>query len=413
MKRDNTLRRHLVQIGIIVFILLITGPSCTRDGKTPTEVRWQFNYDTAGYLIKTMDLGARETRIHYERDEKQRVRQVTKDLPDASKIVLEIDPFGRRVRMADAVGTVRYEYDGFDRLTAVYRDGSPSISYTYDTMGRLDSVHVGDRLTTGYAYDFLGRLTKIDTPVGSILYEYQSSRGTVIRTLPNGIRTIWEYHPDGNLHTISHVAADNRILGQLTYSYRPDGLISGIKEWSFRGEKLVLYEYDTVQRLAAVTDSQGGKISYRYDPLGNLIEVRPSDGQATLSSYDWAGRLLSHTTAKRLHMTPWGISGATTAGTGTGPLYITGRICSQRHRRAKAKWSTSMMETPPWLPEQLMVERRLSFPIPSPMSGVLYWPKVLRRNRRSTSGKGTHSWLRLQTGRWNSSYMITSAPSAR
>jgi YD repeat-containing protein len=158
-----------------------------------------------------------------------------KELPDACKVTYKYDKFGRCVSMTDTGGTVRYKYDGFSRLIEVQRDGQPGISYTYDTMDRLKSVGVGKELTTSYSYDFLGRQAKIDTPAGSISYEYQTGQGLVVRTLSNRIRTIWEYRPDGSLQSISHAAKDNRLLAQFTYSYRPDGPINASKEWDPRG----------------------------------------------------------------------------------------------------------------------------------------------------------------------------------
>lgn len=257
-------------------------------------LKWHFNYDEAGRLTKLVDPAGKETKIHYKLDEHGRIQRLTKELSDTSQVTLEFDRFGRRVSMTDAAGTVRYDYDGFGHLTAVRRDGAPSLSYTYDTMDRLMSVDVGGGLTTKYSYDFLGRLAKIDTPAGSIIYEYQTGQGKTVRTLPKGIRTIWEYQPDNSPQSISHAAADDHILAQFTYSYRPDGLISSVKEWSPQGEKLLSYAYDTSQRLTTVTDSEKGTVTYRYDQVGNRTETTTSGEQGISATYDWAGRMLRY-----------------------------------------------------------------------------------------------------------------------
>lgn len=254
---------------------------------------WRFAYDGAGRITKLIDPAGRQTKIHYELDNNKRVQLIVKELSDSSKVTFKFDNLGRRVSMTDAHGTVYYKYDGFGRLTEVHRDSQSAISYTYDTMDRLKSVSVGEGLTTSYSYDFLGRLAKIDTLAGSICYEYQTGQGMVIRTLPKGIRTVWKYGPDGSLEFISHAAKDNRLLAQFTYSYRPDGLISAIKEWGPRGGRVLLYEYDKVHRLIAVKDSRYGEVKYCYDKLANRTELLVK-GQSIPSEYDWAGRMVRY-----------------------------------------------------------------------------------------------------------------------
>ena len=62
------------------------------------------------------------------------------------------------------------------------------------------------------------------------------------------------------------------IIAKFSYSYRPDGLIERILEWSPRGEKQLSYEYDAVQRLAAVSDSAGKSWRSSYDSSGQSHE---------------------------------------------------------------------------------------------------------------------------------------------
>ncbi len=265
-------------------------------------VRWQFAYDEAERITKIVDPAGRETNIQRKFDEKGHLQELTRKLPDGS-VTLRFDRFDRPIQMQDDLGTVDYEYDNFSRLTAVRREGQPDITYTYDTEDRIKSVKVGENRTS-YTYDFLDRLTSMDTPVGRISYQYRTGEGKIIRTLPNGILTIWEFQPDGNLASLTHGKTDNytgdnssqsyRILAQFTYSYRPDGLISQIQEVSSQGQKTLSYEYDEVQRLISVNDSLQGKTEYRYDEIGDRIEIRKPAQETVASSYDWASRLVSY-----------------------------------------------------------------------------------------------------------------------
>lgn len=258
-----------------------------------SAIEWQRNYDDQGRVIELRGPGGKTTRIQYTNDKDGRLKMVTKTYSDGTKVSYDYNPFGRRIGMTDALGNVRYEYDGFNRLIAVRRQDSPAITYTYDTLDRLQSISVDKEFTLTYSYDFLGRLAKMDTPAGVISYEYQNGQGQVIRTLPNGIRTVWEYHPNGHLAAITHVRADDHILAQFNYDYQPDGLIKQITELSLQGKRVIDYQYDTAQRLTAVTDSQGSKTEYRYDEVGNRTALTAAGAPTVFSTHDWAGRLVS------------------------------------------------------------------------------------------------------------------------
>lgn len=275
------------------------------------RLAWQFAYDDAGTIKELIDPGGRRTRLHYEHDDEHRLFRLTKEFPGGAKVMLEFDRFGRRTAMTDAAGTVRYEYDGFHRLTGVHREGSRALAYTYDTLNRLTSVSLDSQTITRYSYDFLGRLAQTDTPVGNISYDYQSTHRTIIRTLPNGIRTFREFRPDGRLDSITHVAKDDHVLARFTYAYRPDDLVREIKEWFPEGERIEKCEYDTAHRLVSFTDSEKGQYRYRYDKLGHLIAFSAPGQNGIESAFDWAGRLVRYNGEKSVYDSVGNIAGYT------------------------------------------------------------------------------------------------------
>lgn len=282
--------RYLGWCGGVVVVLLIAALAYTsKEAQSLPEVKWNFAYDTAGRITRLVDPAGQATTLQYTLDDVGQVRQVTRTLPDGSHVHIELDERGRRVRMTDSSGTVRYDYDGFDRLVAVRRDGSPAVVYAYDTLGRLSAITLDDVRTMQYTYDFLGRLASMQTSAGNITYDYRAR--LTVRTLPNGIRTMMESNPDGSLKTLRHVAPDNTLLVQYTYAYRPDGRIREIKEISPHGEKLVTYAYDTAQRLVSVGDPQHGEFRYAYDQFGNRTASTVSGQQTMDSAFDWAGRM--------------------------------------------------------------------------------------------------------------------------
>ena len=77
---------------------------------------------------------------------------------------------------------------------------------------KITSLVVGDYYTINYVYDFLGRLSVINTPVGKISYEYQTGQGYVIRELPNGVKTVWEFSVNGQLKRLTHVDPNDLLL---------------------------------------------------------------------------------------------------------------------------------------------------------------------------------------------------------
>lgn len=212
----------------------------------------------------------------------------------------ESDGLAPRVADGDAGGPVTQESDGFGRLAAVHhRDGS-SISFRYDSLDRRIGVTVGDRFEVTYTYDYRGRLARIGTPRGDVTLDYREVAGEVIRTLPNGVRTVFVYRPDGLLATISHVDAEDQLLGELSYGYRPDGRIAWVDEWWPAGPGSTSYEYDLAGRLAAVEDSRRGRVEYRYDLLGNRLERIDSEG-TTRAAYDWQDRLIEYAGSATSH----------------------------------------------------------------------------------------------------------------
>lgn len=264
------------------------------DRPESAELAWKFEYDDAGRVTKTSNPAGEATTFRFEQDAKAGSRKVIREPAGGVAVVFEFDRDGRRTGMTDAYGKVAYEYDAFGRLAAVKRPGTPPIHYAYDDRDRLATFRVGDEYALKYEYDFLGRRAAIDTPAGRVGYEYSAKEGTVRRTLPNGVRTTWHSAPGGRPDRIEHAARDGAVLAGFAYEYRPDGLIRAVKESAPDGENRVTYDYDTVGRLVAASDTRGRKVAYRYDLLGNREEVAEAGKPAVASTFDWAGRLLRH-----------------------------------------------------------------------------------------------------------------------
>ena len=209
------------------------------------------------------------------------LKKVIQQHSDEMKVVYEFDQYQRRKKMINSSGEVDYRYDKYHRLSSVQRSNIPGTIFKYDIENRLTHISIEPFFSCRIVYDFLGRIECTETPLGDITYQYLGGQNKKIRTLPNGVSTIWDYKHDGLLDSLTHVFNDNRILAKFDYSYRPDGLIRQIHEWRPDKEIVLDYQYDSVLRIIEVSDSQGHRFSYQYDKLGNRLSSKQNGAELT------------------------------------------------------------------------------------------------------------------------------------
>jgi RHS repeat-associated protein len=275
-------------------VTLYNSMSGTAAAETGDRLTWRRGFDDQGRLAKLIDPAGRETRFDYASTQDNSFR-LTKTPPEGARVVWDFNKRGRLANMSDSAGAVSYGYDDFGRINLIKRANGAAIAYTHDTQDRIISLKIGDFYELNYTYDFLGRIASINTPAGAITYEYLTGQGLLVRTLPNGVQTIWESDAKGQLRKIAHaipVGGNNaRILAEYRYEYRADSLISTISERSTKGEFVTVYKYDKTGRLIDATESSGQQYGYKYDQAGNRLSASTPDGSPQVCSYDWAGRL--------------------------------------------------------------------------------------------------------------------------
>ena len=108
---------------VFVFVLAVVSSTVTLCKRQP-EIGWEFAYDGAGHITEVVAPG-RKTQLNWEFDKQERLKTLTQKLADGSRITLQYDSFGRPSKMEDAIAGVNYEYDTFNRLTAVRRKDYP------------------------------------------------------------------------------------------------------------------------------------------------------------------------------------------------------------------------------------------------------------------------------------------------
>lgn len=256
---------------------ITTTVNAADSGGDAAELTWKWRYDTEGRLAEMAGPGGVTTRIAYtaSKAELEKVAQA------GDRRVFAQDAQGRLLSAQTGGGKVSFSYFTTGMPAEVRSDGAPPLRYIYDVQDRIAEMHVGETAIR-YRYDYLGRLAAVGTPAGEITYSYQLSANTVIRRLPNGMQTFWEYDDEGRLAKLTHADRKNLIVAEYVYGYRPDGLIEEIQEKSQKsGERVLRYQYDLMGRLTGVEGQGGGhSYRYRYDSLGNLAESQPTDGGA-------------------------------------------------------------------------------------------------------------------------------------
>jgi len=264
-----------------------------------TNLSWRIEYDDQDRVAARIDPAGRVTHYAYTPPTNGPLQSVTQTPPEGAPVTWRFDAAGQLAAMTDGAGEVAYRYDKNGRLEAVTRRDAPEIHYTYDTAGRLAGMKVGDFYRVGWTYDFLGRIEKMDTPAGPISYEYLTGQNTVVRALPNGVKTLWTRQADGQLKEIIHglfkKPDDEKYseLAQYTYTYGTDGKITDVRESSGQTNVELRYTYDTMGRLVRAAGAGGREYGYTYDLVGNRVKATASGCPDQICAYDWAGRLAS------------------------------------------------------------------------------------------------------------------------
>ncbi len=239
-------------------------------------------------------------------------------------------------------GTVRYEYDEWQRLIAVHHPRQGAVAVTYDGEDRVTSKRWADGNSERYEYVDEERLVRHQDAAGNIsetrwdgtglraeMTDSSGNRSVVqlhatgrplLFVGPTGEKATFEYNEQGKL-----VAVNNSALGQTIVEHNDSGDLPvaivapgndraslqfdehenlvGIDDGS--GHQEVSYKYLPNGLIAAVTDSEGLKTSYRYNRQGQVEAEVDVLGNESRFDYDKQGNLLRRTDPLG-NVTTWG-----------------------------------------------------------------------------------------------------------
>jgi RHS repeat-associated protein len=312
----------------------ITGPG-------PTGEKLEYRYDALGNLerviygndtfkrmtyrstdnrLETMTLPSGETLLYDYFSDGQVKSQTTKK----NGVVTGTTGFtytkeGALKTITDGTGTTTYRYDINNRLEGMdYANGS-SISYTYDIIGRIKTVTekgsaTATAYTTEYKYDAFGNLNWIKDPAqGITTMKYDVVNRLKERTLPNGVKTVYDYDDLNRIQSIVHTNAQGQVLTSVSYERkgigepskitREDGSYTKLeyddalrvkKESYYNAANTLLnettYTYDADGKRRVQSNTTNGNRTFTYTP-GFQLDTVQETGETENYDYDTDGRL--------------------------------------------------------------------------------------------------------------------------
>lgn len=227
--------------------------------------------------------------------------------PDGSRTDFELDG-GKLVRATSAWGSIAHGFDDAGRpLTEETPHGL--VRYAYDAAGRLTELVAPGAEAIGYGYDEDGRVRVIRAWDGAEARLTYASDGTVAEiAYGNGVVEKQRYARVGRLATAYLLGRDGKRLSEQAYEYDTCERLTAVTDiwgdgpYDRRARRL---GYDGESRLVSETDAASGTPIARWghDAKGNLIDdagvpVRvgrmdePIERGGQAIEYDGLGRVL-------------------------------------------------------------------------------------------------------------------------
>ncbi|WP_432173818.1 RHS repeat-associated core domain-containing protein [Streptomyces sp. Tue6028] len=238
-------------------------------GNTVTEEdfngrRITYRHDAARQLVERSE-GPDHT-VDYERDTAGNV--VTRRSADETA-VFSYTPAGRMIRVANAHAEVEFAYDAAGQLIAETCNGR-TVSSSYDELGRRTRRTTPEGVVSRWEYDPGHRPAALHIGPQSLRFAYDAAGRETGRDLGASRVLSQSWDEDFRLTEQTLVdAADRRVQERRRYTYRPDGIPTGVDAWADGARR---YALDPVGRVTGV-DAAGWTERYAYDAAGNMSEA--------------------------------------------------------------------------------------------------------------------------------------------
>jgi YD repeat-containing protein len=248
--------------------------------------------------------------------------------PDAPgyRVDFEYDRNGNRTRSKSDSGETRFYYDPQNRLTQVkldYPDYHKVVSYDYDHTGNVARKSVqsqgAQEFVIRYEYDGLNRLRAENVNGFPVQYVHDPNSTTLTRTMPGGVRSVFEHNASGQLDRIQHFASE-RPLASSEFQYDATGRPSlhtttvgdrsestkinfgesGRIDSLVRDDARYALSYDANGTLQSVSGPTG-KVDIPRDAFGRTSQIGPA-----VMELDPSGRPASIAVGNEVHRFQYG-----------------------------------------------------------------------------------------------------------
>jgi RHS repeat-associated protein len=283
--------RALAAIALLAFLFIVA------DWLMPGSKAKKYGYDKKGRLTRLMTPNGRVIKYAYDKAglltgiSYHKLGGISKfAYPAGDSVTFEYDAAGNRVAMKDRLGKTQYGYDDRNRPSQVTNFNNKKLSYEYDPWNQIKRVSFSDGYKLQYRHDLSGNITRLNDGEAVVNYEYRPDSNEVLRKLPNGITSVFEYSALGQLKSLRHLQRDDQPLAAYRYEYDSEGRINTIDETTTQGIETTSYEYDLMGRLSKVKQPDKTTVTYEYDSIGNRTAMADASG-ITRYEYDAQGRL--------------------------------------------------------------------------------------------------------------------------
>ncbi len=284
------------------------------NGNVSTCPRYEYKYDDYGNQIAIWDnIKQYDDATPTDYDHKRITlftynelhQQVSRTLPGGAPTETnEYDARGRLRLHVDCKGQgTGYFYNDLGQLwyknsyinSSSYNAGDPEvgwdeqIEYAYDDLGRTET-EVDARGTTIYYYDAEGNVEQIDSPEGTVNYEYSPVTSRKVRTWTDQTETRFAYDELGRLKETKLVKRDGVDLTiapntpeVTTYDY--DAVGNRLHQWIDQNNDQTIdltatYDYDNLNRLKGLVHTNAANqqlASYGYTPAADGMRTNVTD----------------------------------------------------------------------------------------------------------------------------------------
>ncbi|QDV25752.1 FG-GAP-like repeat-containing protein [Aureliella helgolandensis] len=237
-----------------------------------------FEYDSQANLVATVDENGNRTLYSY--DPSGLLEQVTD--PSGGQTHYQRDSIGNVTQVTDARGNVtRHRYDELSRRLSTTRPLGQNDAVTYTTEGAIATYQDFGGQVDRFQYDpETGRLA--EAAFGDAIWTYGFNAASQPTSIVNGAseeRSVYD--------SLGRLLERETFAGQtIRYQYDARGNVTQIEV--NEGDLLhrSIQEYDELDRIIRITDSDNRVSEFSYDPVGNLISRRFPSGVVEKFEYD-------------------------------------------------------------------------------------------------------------------------------